>query len=259
MAAALDVPGGVVSSFSAAAFMELLAFELEPIHVLTDRQPHRGRRHLGIVHTSRRFSPTDAMTIRSIPVTTPVRTLCDLAAHLHPDRLDLVCERMVSRRLLRIDQLHRLVASLPSRGGAKGSAALRALAAARDPHDRPTESNLERRFEHILADVGDPPFERQVDLGDEHGWIGRVDFLDRALRLVVEVQSALFHSSRVDQARDEIRFERLRGAGWTVLEVNELDIWYHPPRVIAQVRAARRAARAGSPEVGSPHRAGWSW
>ena len=45
---------------------------------------------------------------------------------------------------------------------------------------RPPESGLEARFMQILADAGEPPLERQVDLGG-HDWIGRVDFLDRAL------------------------------------------------------------------------------
>jgi len=243
MAAALDAPGGALAIFSAAALLELQGYELDPFHVLTCRRPHRGGPHLGVVHSSVRFSPADVMTVRGIPVTTPLRTICDLAGRVRFERLDLSFERLVSRRLLRVEQLHRHVASLPLRGGAKGTAALRRLVLTHDPLRPPTESNLERRFEKVLADAGDPPFERQVDLGDDDGWIGRVDFLDRELRLVVEVQSALFHSSRADKARDETRFARLHRAGWTVIEINELDIWYHPDRVITAVRTARRAAR----------------
>jgi very-short-patch-repair endonuclease len=253
MAAALDVPGGAVAVFSAAAMWELAGFELEPVHVMTDRRPHRGGPHLGIVHTSTRFSPTDVMTIRGTPVTSPLRTLRDLAGRLHFDRLDLVCERMVSKRLLRVEQLHALVAELPRRGGARGTAALRRLALSRGPDHRPTESNLERRFQQIVEEAGEGPIDRQVDLGDEEGWIGRVDFIDRGARIVIEVQSSMFHYGRVDRARDEARFARLRRAGWTVIEVNELDIWYHPDRVLGAVRAARRTALS---KGGSPGQAG---
>ena len=44
---------------------------------------------------------------------------------------------------------------------------MRELIGQRPPGYRPAESNLERRFEKILADAGETPFERQVDLGDD--------------------------------------------------------------------------------------------
>jgi len=258
MAAALDVPGGAVAVHSAAALWQLPGFELEPLHVLTDRTPHRGGHRLGIVHTSVRFSPSELAELRGIPVTSPMRTLCDLAGRLHWDRLDLLCERMLAKRLLRVAQLHEHVAGLPRRGGARGTAAIRRLALERGPDHRPVESGLEHRFESILRDAGEAPFERQVDLGDDDGWIGRVDFVDRSLRIIVEVQSDLFHSGRVDRARDDIRISRFRRAGWTVLEIREFDIWHRPDRVLTMVRDARRAARRAEPKGGSHGKAGRS-
>jgi very-short-patch-repair endonuclease len=251
MAAALDVPGGAVALHSAAALWQLPGFELEPVHVLTDRTPHRGGHHLGIVHTSVRFSPSDVVDLRGVPVTSPMRTLADLAGRLHWDRLDLLCERMLAKRLLRLSQLHEHVAGLPRRGGARGTAAIRRLALERGPDHRPVESGLEHRFQSILRDAGEPPFERQVDLGDDDGWIGRVDFADPSCRLIAEVQSELFHSGRVDRARDEVRISRFRRAGWTLLEIREFDIWHRPDRVVAVVREARRAARRSQPKGGS--------
>lgn len=256
MAAALDLPGGAVALSSAAALWEATGFELDPVHVLTDRRPHRGGIHLGVAHTSTSFTTADVTSIRGIPVTTPLRTLRDLAGRIHFDRLDLLCERMQAKRLIGIDQLHSLAAGLPRRGGARGTAALRRLALRRDADHRPVESGLERRFEDVLRCAGEVPFERQVDLGDDDGWIGRVDFADRALTIVVEVQSDLFHSSRVDRGRDEVRLARLRRAGWTVIEVGEGDLWRHPDRVVAAVRAARRTARAVRRKGGSPHQGG---
>jgi hypothetical protein len=260
MAAALDVPGGAVAGHSAAALWQLPGFELEPVHVLADRTPHRGGRHLGIVHTSVHFPPAETLEVRGIPVTSPLRTLCDLAGRLHWDRLDLTCERMLSKRLLRVSQLHAHVAGLPRRGGARGTAASRRLALERGPNHRPVESGLEHRFASILRDAGEAPFERQVDLGDDDGWIGRVDFVDHPCRLIAEVQSELFHSGRVDRVRDEARFSRFRRAGWTLLEIREFDIWHRPYRVVAVVRDARRAARRrAQPEAGSHRQARRSW
>lgn len=247
MAASLDVPGGAVALHSAAAMWGEPSFTPEPLHVLTGRRPHRGGHHLAIVHSTVRWADEDWTVLRGVPVTTPVRTLRDLAGRVHDQRLSIMCDRMLHRRLLRLEQLHRLAATLPPRGGCRGTRSIRRLALARPEGYRPNESGLERRFETILRDAGDAPFERQVDLGDAEGWIGRVDFVDRTARVVVEVQSDLYHSGLVDRVRDRERLARLRRAGWTVLEVWESEIWHRPDQVLAKVRRARaRTTQGGS-------------
>ena len=102
--------------------------------------------------------------------------------------------------------------------------------------------------------AGEPPFERQVDLGDDEGWIGRVDFADRRLKVVVEVQSETFHSSLSDRRRDAERFRRLRAAGWIVVEVTEDEI-FHRPRARARAGAigpgVRLEPRPPEPSTGA--------
>jgi hypothetical protein len=55
--------------------------------------------------------------VDEIPVTTPLRTLLDLAGRLHPKRTECLCDDLWRRGLLRLDDLHALVADLPRRGG----------------------------------------------------------------------------------------------------------------------------------------------
>jgi very-short-patch-repair endonuclease len=239
MAATLDVPGSAVSMYSAAGMYRLPSFSLEPVHVVASRRPHRDRAHLGRMHSSVRISEEEISRLDGIPVTNPLRTLHDLAARIHPDRLGLVCDRMLSRRLLRLESLHASVEEM-TRGDRRGTKAMRMLALARPAGYRPAESNLERRFERIIEQAGEAPLERQVDLGDDDGWIGRVDFADRRAGVVVEVQSSMFHAGLVDRARDAVRLERLRRAGWIVVEVTEDEIWNRPAVVVARVRSARR-------------------
>ncbi len=241
MAAALDVPGSGVALWSAAARWRVPGFAVLPVHVLSDRRPHRGGSHLGIPHSTVRWGENDLIQIDGIPFTTPSRTLRDLASRIRPERLSFVCDRMLANRSLRLEQLHALRDDLPDRGGAPGVAELRRLIKRRPPGYRPAESNLERRFETILAEAGEAPFERQVEVGDDEGWIGRVDFVDRINRIVVEIQSDLFHAGDVDRARDRERIARLRRAGWIVLEVTEFELWHRKARVLARVRTARAA------------------
>jgi very-short-patch-repair endonuclease len=107
-------------------------------------------------------------------------------------------------------------------------------------------TGLERRFETILRNAGERPMERQVDLGG-HSWVGRVDYLDRSLLLVAEIDSVTFHSSRPDVLRDAERDTTLLAAGWRkVLRIPEEWIWYEPWRVVEAVREARRALRTAA-------------
>ena len=161
---------------------------------------------------------------------------------------------MISQRLIRLPEPACALDELPLRGGAPGTAALRHLILARPDGYRPADSNLELRFESILEEAGEAPFARQVEVGDDDGLIGRVDFLDRDLGVIVEVQSALFHSGLVDAARDAERLARLRRAGWIVIEVTDEEVWHRKAEVVARVRSARSAADAAGGSPRGSHR-----
>ncbi len=98
---------------------------------------------------------------------------------------------------------------------------------------------MEARFERVLRDAGQRPLERQVDLGG-HGWLGRVDYLDRALLLLVEVDSELHHTSPEDCARDQARDHALLEAGFRkVVRIGEESIWLRPWEAVHQIVTAR--------------------
>lgn len=242
MLACLDIRGAV-ALYSAAAVWQIPGFSLEPVHVLATRSPHRDRERAGRMHSSVRLRDEDVIVLDGIPVTTPVRTLRDLAGRVHPEKLSQTCDRFLSQRLLRLDTLHAALGDLPLRGGAPGTAEMRTLILARPDGYRPADSNLELRMEKVLAEAGEAPFERQVVVGDDDGVIGRVDFLDRRLKVIVEVQSHLFHTGLVDAARDAERIDRLRRAGWIVVLVTDEEVWHRKAEVVARIRAARAAAR----------------
>ena len=70
--------------------------------------------------------------------------------------------------------------------------------------------------------------------------------VDRARKIIVEVQSERFHSSLLDRERDKARIAALRAAGWTVVEIREHDVWYDPDKVVRILREAfwvKQAAR----------------
>lgn len=83
---------------------------------------------------------------------------------------------------------------------------------------------------------------RQVNVGAED-WVGRVDFRDPDLPLVVEVNSERYHAALSDGRADAARYAKLRAAGFVVLVFTDDQVWRHPREVLAQVVGARRHLR----------------
>ncbi len=243
MSAVLDAgPGSAVARRTAFAIWGVPGFELSPPHLVREYEGRNVDAALGIAHASRTLAAHHVVELYGIPVCTPARALVDLAAEVSYQRLERVCDQAWSRRLLTGVGLHEIVEELGGRGRT-GMAKLRQLVDERPLDYRPPESNLEARVAEVLKSAFEPPLERQVDLGDDDDWLGRVDYLDRELCIVFEIQSDLFHTSVSDRARDRARRERLEAAGWLVVEIPEFDVWHRPDRLVNAVRSARSTAR----------------
>jgi very-short-patch-repair endonuclease len=176
--------------------------------------------------------------------------LLELAIDMHPEQLRRRLDWMWSRRLLSGPSLRAELAPVMHKGR-PGTAALRALLEGLPADDVPPASGLESRFDQIVRDHDLPPMRRQVDLGDDEQWCGRVDFRAEEVPLVVEVQSDLHHRALSSQADDARRRARLEAAGLTLVEVDEAGVWHRPAEVARQVRegywtARRRQARRRS-------------
>jgi very-short-patch-repair endonuclease len=159
-------------------------------------------------------------------------------------RLERLLDTAVSRNLVSAGSLHRLLAEL-ARRGRPGISLMRELLAARGPDHRPAESGVESRFQELARRAGMRGFERQHDLGDDDGWIGRVDFVDRERSIIVETDTALYHGSLTDRRRDEMRRRRLTDAGWRVLVFTGVDVFDRPDEVVGRLRQAYRSVLAG--------------
>ncbi|MCD9622720.1 DUF559 domain-containing protein [Rhabdothermincola salaria] len=239
-----------LATSSAAAVLGFGGFALLPPHVMRVRRARDPR--TPVSHTSTRFHVGHVTVIDGLRVTTAARTLFDLAARVHPDRVARLTDRCLSLRLTTYRDLLAMLEDLQGRGR-PGIRTMRSILEDRsDPDYRPTDSNLEHRFEQILRDHDVAGFERQVTIGDDGGVIGRVDYTHRQATVIVEIQSELYHRSLVDRERDQVRLGRLRASGWTVLEIAEVDVWHQPGRVVATLRNAVRSSRHAHPAAHPP-------
>jgi very-short-patch-repair endonuclease len=261
MAGVLDGgPGAVLSHGSAAAMWRVPGFMIEPVEITGRRATVCPRtRDLAVVHVPRLLMDRHWVEVDGVRLTTPTRTIFDLAGSpwMHPAKVERVLDSLWARQRVSAASLQRMLSDLACRGRA-GIVLMRALLDARGPRYRPPESNAEARFQYLVRSWGYHGFERQVDAGDEARWIGRVDFIDRARRLVVEVNPALYHSALTDLTEDERRHAALIDAGFEVLVVVDDDLFHDPAslreRLSAVIVRQRSALRSGDSIVRIPNR-----
>ncbi|HEY3144195.1 MAG TPA: hypothetical protein VGJ86_23900, partial [Acidimicrobiales bacterium] len=242
LAAVLDAgPDAALSHSAALAWWGIPGFTLDELHVTRARGPGRCRSHLAThVHELARFPPHHVRVLDGIPVTVPARALFDFAGTQArwPARMERAVDNAWSMHLVSGATLRRMLRELGR--GRPGNTVMRDILRERGPDYVPPASGLEARVIEVLKKDGQPAMRRQVDTGDEEGWIGRIDFADVRLPLRLEVQSERFHSSLLDQQADADRIRRLEAAGFVVVTVTDLDVWQRPRHVADAVRAARR-------------------
>lgn len=243
MAAALDAGrGAAVSHVAGAALWGLPGFDTEDLHVSRSRTATSRTSRLATVHEPRLLPDHHRTLIEGIPVTTVARTVFDLAGFLHPLRTERALDNALPRRLVDLETVRAVAIELLEHGRT-GSALMRQLLSDRGAGYIPPASGLEARFFALLVEAGMELPDRQVDVGGE-AWTGRVDFLYRRARLVVEIDSDVHHTAKLDIESDRRRDEALRVGGFHVLRITEQQVWQRPHEAVALVRAALRVTAA---------------
>ncbi len=264
LAAVLDAsPGAVLHAASALAWLGMTGFDLAGILVARPRGITSATTPLARVHRVRNLRPHDVVVVNGVATETALRAIWAEAAHYAgPVRHEIGIKRIGSlldqahrRRLLSWSGLHESVEDLRERGRS-GTTIMRELATERSPGSSPTESGLETRFEEVLRQAGADLLRRQRPVGG-HEPIGRCDFADHDLPLVLEVNSLTFHTTPTDRAADERRYQALLDAGFTVCVIWEQDLWARPRAVVDTLNEARRRSRSGQRVV--IHSPGCPW
>ena len=158
-----------------------------------------------------------------IPLTSPTRTILDLAAARDPF-LETATARALRRNLTSRRMLHQRASGRPG---------YRFLLRFLDSGPALTESEAESRLLNLIRRAGLPQPESNITLGRFV-----VDFLWRAQRLVVEVDGFEFHSDRETFESDRVRDAELQAMAFRVLRVTWRAIVHEPEAVIARIAAA---------------------
>lgn len=237
MVALLHVgPETFLSHSTAAAWWGIAGLRVDRIHVALERVYRADTESRYVVHHSTVIPEWCRKVHKGIPVVSPGLAIYQLAGTMSEERTARALDSAWSLRLLDGATIDALLRRL-GRPGRDGTTLMRRLRRQRPNSWVPPASNLESRFDEIMAPTG-MVFRRQVNVGDEE-WSGRVDFLADDLPLIVEILSERYHTSLTDRAFDEARRARHTSMGFLVVEVWDQEIFYSPWLVVERIRAAR--------------------
>jgi very-short-patch-repair endonuclease len=217
MAATLTTPDSVLSHAGAGAAFRFRPFNAQ-FEVVTRKGSGGPRRHgdLLVCRTNR----IEATTLDGIPITTPERTLIDLAPHLNDRDLARAVREAVR---LKATTTSDLFVALNRHRGRRGTRRLHTTVSryAQLPLNR-TRSDAEALALTLLK--ANPPQINKRIQGEE------ADLSWPEHRLIVELDGPQFHLDAAEDLRKQQAWEQ---AGWTVRRLATDDVYLHPERLLA--------------------------
>lgn len=200
-------------------------------------------RAAGTLGGKRDLRSDEIVMVHGVPVTSPLRTACDIA-----------CLRGRLRALATLDAFRRrfkltigdFLDMLPRYAGRRGVTQLREMVPRSSPD---AESQPESWCRGIILDEQFPAPTPQVWVLLPDGCRVRVENAWEHLRIAVEYDGEEFHTETSDRVHDAERREALRRAGWIIIVVRK-DGFSGPGREawvaeLTQAMAARQPAPQG--------------
>jgi very-short-patch-repair endonuclease len=221
----------LLSHHSAATLWRLRAGVARPVHVTIPGHRGRGSPAGVVVHRCVTLSATDIATCEGLPITSPARTVLDVAATVGDREVELVLdEGLFVRRVLTRAQLRELLARA---GNHPGRARLARVLAGHSRSTK-TDSPPEERMLALIRAAALPEPRTQVPMLDY-----LLDFFWPELGLALEVDAYGTHGSRARFESDRRRDARLlTEKAIIVLRVTEASMGQRPFEAVGLVARA---------------------
>jgi very-short-patch-repair endonuclease len=221
--------GAALSHRTAAMVWGLLTGPVLPIDVITAAA--KGRKHAHITLHRMRLGPFDALVRDNLRVTTPSRTIVDLAASLEGRALRDLVERAQDLRRFDPDDIRDTLARAPRRPGTRR---LHDLITVLAPDEDNARSHLERLFLALARKARLPKPVCNHEIGGH-----RRDFAWPDQRLVVETDGYRYHSLRQAKRRDNRRDRQPTALGWRPVRFTYEEIAFEPAEIVKELVALR--------------------
>lgn len=231
-------PRAVLSHRDAAALHQLRTAP-DSIRV-TVSTPAHARTIAGVwIKARRTLTDEDRTEVSGVPVTSPARTLVDLAPMLTAAQLQSTFGEADRRGLLDVQAVERVLRRTRGRHGPGHRRARAALDAHRQAGVTLLRSELEERLLDLVIEAGLPRPQLNARIG-----CYEVDALWPTAQVVLEMDGWANHSDRGAAAQDRAKTNRLQAAGYLVLRFMHGDLVARPAEAVATIRGALRARAA---------------
>lgn len=223
-------PGAALSHASAAALWEIRPSAAARTDVTVRDHNGRQKRARLRLHRAAGLRSYEVTRHHGIPVTTPARTLLDLASSLPRRGLERALDQA---EVLELFDLTGLEEAIDAHRGRRGARALAAALDSQDAGTNVTRSALEDAFLALCAAQGlERPQANKRVCGLE------VDFYFPTKRVVVEVDGYRYHHTRRAFERDRERDAILATAGLQTLRFSHRQVVDRPQAVAAAIRSS---------------------
>jgi very-short-patch-repair endonuclease/predicted transcriptional regulator of viral defense system len=230
MAAVLAAgPGAVLSHASAAALWEIRPSAAARIDVSVRTSGGRAKRPGLRIHRAPKLRTEEITEHQGIRVTTPARTLLDLAATLSRRALERALDEAAIKELYDLTSLDAIARAHTGERGAKALAATLT-------HEAGTTLTKSELEELMLAICREYDLPRPRVNGDVAGL--EVDFVFAAERIAVEADSWSYHRTRRAFERDRERDAILARAGYRTLRFTHRQMTSDAAGVAAAIRSS---------------------
>ncbi|MFN2588276.1 MAG: type IV toxin-antitoxin system AbiEi family antitoxin domain-containing protein [Actinomycetota bacterium] len=191
-------------------------------------------------HFATDLRPRDRGKLRNVPVTSPARTLIDVAGALPESQVEKALHVAIHTGCVNAALLRERVAR--ARRGSHGPALLRRLLRERGSFAH-VQSPLERSVAAALTGGDLPPFSREYPVY-AGGQVFYLDFAWPHFGVGVEADGRRWHSDPRAFESDRTRQNALAAAGWRILRVTDRQIAETPDLIRVQVGRLLAGARA---------------
>lgn len=190
-----------------------------------------------ICHRYAALDADEVTTMGPLRLTTPSRTLLDLAAVVPPARLEVALDSSLRRRLTTLENLQTTLYR-HARCGRRGVRSFRAVLDQRAPGYLPPHSALERKLARLIVSSPLPSPVRQHPVLEGGREIYRIDFAYPEQMLAIEADGWTYHSDRISWSSDQVRTNILTVRGWRVLRFTHHDVTTRPAWIIESIASA---------------------
>jgi hypothetical protein len=235
----LAVGLGALVSHEAAAELHGVPNVIRNRVVLVNAHGHHHRLPGVIVHQLNDVLPEHRTSVDGLPITTPARTIVDLAAVVHPARLLPIVEGTHHARIASYAEVGVCMTSIARRG----KPGIRHLARVLDKLTATkgvTMSKLERLLLELILGAGLPRPVSQYVFAGRLFTNGCVDAAYIDAKLVIEADGRAWHTRIADVKRDRDRDNEAARQGWQTLRLLWEHITADPRETAALIRDVRR-------------------